>query len=185
MTANQLRRSVQEPESRRFIDAWLGWRGSDLIPGRRALELADIKSMLKLVLLFELRSAAQVYIRVAGTGMRDYLGFELTGSNYMALTPFVDRPVRYFRFRQIADRPCGGVMLYNQRLGSGEVVPSEVVSLPIAPDDPQAPKLVISHATPLGPQPPSPSVPHMLQLHLAEEFRFLDIGAGVPDRIVP
>jgi hypothetical protein len=180
MSADKLLRAVQEPDNKRFIEAWFSWRGGSMVPARRRIELTDVKSVLRQVLLFELRSPEHVHVRVAGTTLRDYLGFELTGSNYMALTPPADRPLRYYRFRQIVDMPCGGVMLYNQRLASGEIVPSEVVSLPVEPEHPQAPKLVISHAAPLSRPPASGAVPHLLQLQLAEEFQFVDIGAGVP-----
>lgn len=164
--------------SRRFVAAWLGWRGAArLTPNRSAIELADIKELLGRVVLFEVIGPAEILIKVAGTQLRDHAAFEATGRNFAELTPPGQWPLRRWRMQEMATLPCGGVM--TSRNG-GEGFTFETVTLPIAPDDPAKPPLLMSNIAVLGGvyEPPAKDSPALVPL--VDIFRFVDLGAGIP-----
>jgi hypothetical protein len=172
--------------SRRFVAAWLGWRGTGrLLPRRGDVELGDIKVLLGRVLLFELVGPAEILVKVAGSQLRDHAAFEATGKNFAELTPPEQWPLRQWRMEQMAARPCGGIMITRGDGASGFGGTFETVTLPLAPDAPGKPRLLMSNVAVVGGiyEPPAKDRPHIVPL--ADEFRFLDLGAGVPDKATP
>jgi hypothetical protein len=173
--------------NRHFIAAWLAWRRPGrLMPSRSAVELADIKGLLGRVILFELISGDEILVKVAGSQLREHGNFEATGRNLRDLTPGEQWPVRRWRMNAAATLPCGAWMVSTDtRTSSGEQVAFETVTLPIKPDVPEKPRLLISNVAVVGGiyEPPAKDRPQLTWL--PEEFRFLDLGAGIPDRIEP
>jgi hypothetical protein len=173
--------------NRNFIAAWQRWRGpSRLVPKRAALELGDIKPLLGRVILFELISDDEILVKVAGSLLRDHGNFEATGRNLRDLTPSEQWPVRRWRMNAAAALPCGARMVnIDTRTRSGEGNAFETVTLPIEPDEPEKPRLLMSNVAVLGGiyEPPAKDRPQLAWL--PEEFCFLDLGAGVPGRIDP
>lgn len=173
--------------NRHFIAAWLGWRGPGrLTPSRSAVELADIKGLLGRVILFELISGDEILVKVAGSQLREHGNFEATGRNLRDLTPAEQWPVRRWRMNAAATLPCGALMItIDTRTSSGEQVAFETVTLPIEPDLPEKPRLLLSNVAVVGGiyEPAAKDRPQLTWL--PEEFRFLDLGAGIPDRIEP
>ncbi|HVJ53796.1 MAG TPA: PAS domain-containing protein [Aliidongia sp.] len=174
-----------EPKSKTFVRAWLGWRGERSLPLRSKLDLVDVKPLLRLVMLTEVRGPDEIMVRVCGTQLSEYLGFELTGRDLLALTPPADRPIRRYRFREMAGRPCGAVFQHHHVMPSGRLYPSEVIMLPIDPDDPAKPRLLMHNFAPLRGQFTSKAVPDGQAVPLSHDFRFLDIGFGIPDSTAP
>ncbi|HUC69483.1 MAG TPA: PAS domain-containing protein [Stellaceae bacterium] len=173
--------------NRHFIAAWLGWRRpGQLLPKRSALKLEDIKPLLGRVVLFELVSPDDIRVKVAGSQLRDHINFEATGCSFAELTPPGQWPLRRFRFNEMAARPCGAWMINREtETHSGETVSFETVTLPIDPEGPGKPRLLISNVAVLGAiyEPPAKDRPPLI--YLAAEFRFLDLGAGIPARTEP
>ncbi len=173
--------------NRRFIAAWQGWRGlGRLLPKRSAVELGDIKQLLGRVILLELISQDHVLVKVAGTQLRGHSGFEATGRNLRDLTPPDQWSVRCWRMNAAASQPCGAWMVnVNDRTVSGGGVYFETVTLPIEPDEPGKRPLLMSNVAVLGGfyEPPAKDRPQLLWLPVG--FGFLDLGAGIPDRIDP
>jgi len=94
--------------------------------------------------------------------------------------------LRRFRFNEMAARPCGAWMINREtETHSGETVSFETVTLPIDPEGPGKPRLLISNVAVLGAiyEPPAKDRPPLI--YLAAEFRFLDLGAGIPARTEP
>jgi hypothetical protein len=178
---------AQDETNRRFIAAWQGWRGSQcLLPKRSAVELGDIKQLLGRIILFELVSDDEILVKVAGSHLRDHGNFEATGRNLRDLTPPEQWPVRWWRMAAAAALPCGARMVsIDNRTLSGAGVAFETVTLPIEPDEPEKPRLLMSNVAVLGGayDPPAKDRPQLAWL--PEAFRFLDLGAGVPSRIEP
>lgn len=176
---------ITEPVNVEFAQLWLGWRGERLLPRRSDIELNAIRRMLPLVLMIEYRSPDEAIIRVAGSRLRDFVGYELTGANYIELAPPEDRSVRRYRCWAIAAQPCGSRLIYNHRLHSGRVTQAEVVSLPLDPDQLGGARMTLTNIAPLLPRDPIIEGPAAPQLEVAITYAFLDIGAGVPDSIFP
>jgi len=179
--------AAQEETNRRFIAAWQSWRGSQcLLPKRSAVELGDVKQLLGRVILFELISDDEILVKVAGSQLRDHGNFEATGRNLRDLTPAEQWPVRRWRMAAAAGLPCGAWMVnINSRTLSGAGIAFETVTLPIEPDEPEKPRLLMSNVAVLGGAYDSPANDRPQLAWLPEEFRFFDLGAGVPDRIEP
>ena len=184
-----LRHVPRDPANRRFIEAWLGWRGERrLIPPRAEIEIADIKTLLGRVILFELLGPDDIRLKVAGSQLRDHAAFEASGRNLAELTLPEQWPLRRYRLTTMAHRPCGGVTLMHGRPGShNEGTMFETVALPLAPDHPAKPPLLISNVAVIAGSgsPVSELKPPQPILLLPEDFRFLDLGAGVPEREAP
>ena len=178
--------AAQDETNRRFIAAWQSWRGSQcLLPKRSAVELGDVKQLLGRVILFELISDDEILVKVAGSQLRDHGNFEATGRNLRDLTPAEQWPVRRWRMAA-AGLPCGARMVnITSRTLSGAGIAFETVTLPIEPDEPEKPRLLMSNVAVLGGayDPPAKDRPPLAWL--PDEFRFLDLGAGIPNRTEP
>jgi hypothetical protein len=177
-------RHITEPANLEFARLWLGWRGERLLPRRAEIELPAIRRLLPLVLMIEYRTPDEAIIRVAGSRLRDFVGYELTGANYIELAPPEDRHVRRYRCWTIATRPCGSRLIYDHRLESGRITHAEVVSLPLDPDQPGGARMTLANIVPLTHDPVIEGAAHPL-LDVATTYTFLDIGNGVPDSIFP
>jgi len=177
----------QDQANRHFVAAWLRWRRPGrLMPKRSAIELQDIKELLGRVILFELIGEDDVRIKVAGSQLRDHVNFEATGRNFAAITPPAQWPVRRWRLREMATRPCGGVMINREtETRSGDAVNFETVTLPLEPDGAGKPRLLISNVAVLGAVYGQPTSERPQVVYMPDEFRFLDLGAGIPVRIEP
>jgi hypothetical protein len=183
---DRLRGGVGEAENRRFIDAWLVWRGRGrLMPNRASLDIAVIRDLLDTVILFALDGAEQIRIKVAGTHLRDIADFEATGRTVAELTPAEYLPLRNYRMRQMASRPCAGAMTTFNQQTIGQGVVFETVSLPVEAYAAGKPRLLITKVTAIGGafERPAPGRPKLLPM--VDRFAFLDIGAGIPDRAEP
>jgi hypothetical protein len=173
--------------NRQFIAAWLRWRAPGRrLPKRSAAELGDIRPLLGRVVLVELAGGDDIRIKVAGNQLRDHLDFEATGRSFAEITPPEHWPLRRWRLTQMATRPCGSCMInHDTQTRGGEGVTFETVTLPLEPDGPGKPRLLISNVAVVGGiyEPPIKGRPQLFRL--SSEFRFLDLGAGIPDRIEP
>lgn len=155
------------------------------MPQRAGIDIADIKALLGRVILFELTGPDDIRVKVAGSQLRDHIDFEATGRSFAELTPPEQWPLRRYRMMAMALRPCGGVMITHDRQTRGDGMTLETVTLPLAPDAPAKPPLLISNVTVIGGvlEPPIEKRPQIVPL--VDEFRFVDLGAGVPERERP
>jgi len=179
--------AVQNDGNRHFLTAWQRWRAPGrLIPKRSAVELGDIKGLLGHVVLLELIGEDEILIKVAGSELREHAGFETTGKNLRDLTPIDQWPVRRWRMSQMAHVPCGAVQVnINKWTRDGNSVVLETVTLPIEPDDPAKPRMLISSVAALGGIYDAPAKDRPRVFFMPKEFRFFDLSAGIPDRITP
>jgi hypothetical protein len=175
---------LRETDNIAFAEQWRRWRGDRLLPRRAALDLGSIRRLLGSVILFELLAEDIVIVKVAGTALREHYGYELTGKNYVELAPPARRATRCFRMWQSATRPCGSRLIREHKVPSGRITHAEVVTLPLEADRDDAPRLLLTHVAPFtvhyegGQAQPG-------TFDIAEDFVFLDIGAGVPDSVAP
>jgi len=179
--------AAREEENRQFIGAWLGWRGQGrLLPRRSDIDLNDIKHLLGRVILLELRGDDEILVRVAGSQLREHSHFEATGKNMRDLTPSDQWPVRRWRISMVAAQPCGARQVnLNSWTSTGQANIFETVTLPIEADDPAKPGLVLSNVALQGATSDPPAKDRPQVALMPSEFRFLDLGAGIPDRIIP
>jgi len=177
--------SLKNAACRPLVDAWLRWRGDALVPSRAQLDLGEIRRELSMVSLLEMKSPDEVVIRVAGSGLTPFKGFDPTGMNLADLTPRTDWPVRRYRLQCLVRNPCGGALL-REALRDGELLHAvAMIVLPLRPAaDDGNPQLLMQLMRTDQPGVP-PAAPGHTLLPMPDEFSFIDIGAGTPASTEP
>jgi hypothetical protein len=181
MGRNGFLASIQQAGNLVYAQAWLAWRGERVLPRRADLDLRAIRHLLPTVMLFEVPTPDMMLVRVAGTGLREHFGFELTGRNYIELAPPEQRATRRHRTWASIRTPCGSRLVREHKLTGGRVTLAEVVSLPFDGDGPDAPRLLLSHVAPYANRYDPNVEPAVETFGIAGDFTFLDLGVGVPD----
>jgi hypothetical protein len=175
--------TLRNPQGRRFVDAWLTWRGSSLVPRRSQMDLRQITDALPMVVLFEWREADDVRIRLTGTAIDRYTGEDRTGKSYSELTPPSHWPVRRHRLRSMVQHPCGGVMMHEYV--ASKPVTVTTITLPLLPDEIHGFPYLFSYVVPAEGLPHPADTPLARLSALPEAFSFIDIGAGAPASTEP
>jgi len=177
--------SLTLPQNRVLAEAWASWRDGAVLPRRSAVRLEDLKPVLDKVSLVEVYGPDDMRIRVAGTGLRGFVGFELTGTSYRDITPPEEWPTRSFRVLAMVGQPCGGLSVFDTQFVGGGAAEIELLTLPVADDSSGQARFIIAHAgvrtVPLDMIAP----PGGRQMRLADAFRYLDIGRGIPAATAP
>jgi hypothetical protein len=184
LTLDQLKALVKKPLTRQFIEAWVRWRATGVVPRRSEMELRDIAGSLETIILFDYLGPDEIMLRVAGTRLGELSGIELTGKNYKDLTRPEYWPTRSRRIGAMLARPCGGIMYVRYVMANGRRLRFETVSLPLMADGQSEVRQLIACNTLVdGDFPPagvrSQGIPGV------EDFAFVDIGAGIPDDRLP
>lgn len=177
--AVSLPKPLTSAENRRLLEAWCRWRGDRLLPRRADLDLGDIKPLLPMVTLQAWHSRLDVRFTVVGTRVRELIGAELTGANYIDLAPPEHREVRAARIEAMVTQPCGSLFTYHHRFANGLVAQAETLSFPVDADRPGRPRMILTYSAATAPRyapPPDPKRP----LAVMEDYAFVDIGAGLP-----
>ncbi len=174
-----LPKPLTSPENGRLLEAWSRWRGGRLLPRRSDIDLGEIKPLLPMITLQACHSRHDVRFTVVGTRIRDMIGAELTGANYIDLAPPEHREVRAARIEAMVAWPCGSLFTYHHRFANGLTAQAETLSFPIDPDQAGRPRMILSHSAASTPRflpPPDPTRP----LAVMEDYAFVDLGAGLP-----
>ena len=168
----------------RLLAYWDALRGGRLLPARGEIDPAALVAVLPYMSIVELHDPDTMIYRLSGTALRDIMGIEATGLNMLDLAPSAGRRQRAYRNWVAATRPCATVYEMNLTYSSGAVYVHEGISLPVASPRADGPALLLRAFAP---------IPGMIWYNRAEmpraageyDFRFIDIGAGVPASIEP
>lgn len=167
--------------SRALMDYWQDVRGDDLVPARRLIQPAAMKSLLPFVMLLDWQGERKLIYRLAGTEIARGFGMELRGHNLFDFTAEADHAAQERSMAAICDHPCG---LVAELVFAGRyAMPQEyqVFHLPLADDDGAHTKMIgVISATQRDYDPHELEGPSRVQGYRAWEF--FDIGAGVPDQ---
>ncbi|MEQ9643746.1 MAG: PAS domain-containing protein [Alphaproteobacteria bacterium] len=164
-----------------LLRAWDRWRSAALLPSRADMRLEHISALLANVSLLEVRGPDEAVVRLAGTRICEIFGQELKGTNYLDLVPPEVRLLRAQRLQYMIHQPCGAILHGTYSARSGMAFRVEQVALPIRPVASNAAPQLISVAALLPGQPRPTNVPESELGRLPETFRFLDVGAGLPN----
>jgi hypothetical protein len=100
---------AMHPKLQRLFDYWQRLRGDRAMPARRDIDPTDIPSLLANVLVTEIVDPAGTYrFRLAGTGIRDMAGVEVTGKRLDEILepgPYFDYLVSIHKDVAAAARP--------------------------------------------------------------------------------
>lgn len=160
--------------------AWAAWRGEGLLPQRSDMRLEDITHVLPYICLADVISETEIIFRLAGTFVREIMGVELTGRNFLDLTEPEYRASRGARTMQNITIPCGAIWIWEIEFAGRKCRQVEILSLPARPNDPIRPMQMISVFGLLEPANRPRAVAHLQQLAAADQHNFIDIGSGLP-----
>jgi hypothetical protein len=168
----------------RLLAYWDGLRGGSVLPRRTEIDPAAFIAILPWVAIVEVRDPDTMIYRLCGTALRDIMGIEATGLNMLDLAPPEGRLQRSYRNWVAATRPCATAYEMNLTYPSGAMYAHEGISLPVAAEQPGAPALLLRAFAPI------PGVIWYSRREMPRaageyDFRFVDIGAGIPYSIDP
>ena len=162
-----------------ILDHWHALRGDRLRPRRSEIDPAVLTSFLPNVGIFEVVAPDVTLCRLAGTAFHRTLGYELTGRNVVELYgPPLYRAAGY-RFQMMATQPCGAMFDLVLRFASGAENPHEIMLLPLEPEEMGAPATLLVGIAPIKAV-EWENTAVLPQLDPSPNFRFIDIGAGIP-----
>ena len=177
--------SLKTKACRTAVEAWQTWRGERLMPAHSDVDPGALKWILARIGLIEVRGGDVATYRVAGSALRDTVGFDPTGRNLVELSPPEQRPRRAYRLAQLVARPCGYVAELNFAYSTGVTDMFESVALPLSSDQPETRGFVLfAMESILGRRWQNDTGRFTMDVD-TEIFDFLDIGAGVPESTEP
>ncbi|MEQ9151850.1 MAG: PAS domain-containing protein [Parvibaculum sp.] len=187
MSSGQIRQTACAPirrseKSRAFEAAWRGIPATGFIPDKTAFRAEHFAPFLNDIYLIELHDDRErrLLFRIAGQAIREALGLELKGQNYIDFVPPEDRERSGLSMRlMFGARPCGRWVGKQIVHTDGFRQPIELTQFPMMDAD-GGTRLVIGIAEGFA---------TALEHEAGGEFRFesheaecfIDIGAGLPD----
>jgi hypothetical protein len=120
---------AQSALNRLVLDYWWSLRDGNALPNRSDFDPAQVRPALSRLCIFEARRGESVNCRLAGSGVRHSLGFDLTGMDYRQYTPREMIKLRLDAYSNILD----GMAMRNVRqatLNTGEINIWEELVLP-------------------------------------------------------
>lgn len=162
--------------SRQLFATWHGWRRGRRLPERRDLDVSQLGDF---HIVMELRHRDDIRITSIGAGVARYLGFDLTGQNYLDITNPENRSLRARLFIEQVLQPCGSIVYYPLRYADGGVLPVECAGAPFCDDGGSMVSLMAGCCTPLIPPRPNDVIDPDSWL-VGEGMRFIDLGFGIP-----
>lgn len=108
---------------------WLSLWRDDRLPTRNDFKPKAIASLLPSVCIFEVTPGASVHCRLAGSHIVEGAGRDITGMDWLALTPEENRNERLSRFSEVARGAIGRGVRSARRI-SGDMQLAEEIMLP-------------------------------------------------------
>lgn len=174
---------ADHPDIHLLVDAWNGWRGADLVPNRRDVDLCDISKLLDMLTVFDMVSPRQMTVRYIGSGFIDLFGQDYTGANYLDLTPDAHRKeLRSKRLTAVVEQPCAAFWAAKPTFRQGVGLNTVGACLPISPASAGAPMQMMQLMVLLEPLPFTSfeKINEHVMIKNSDVFEAADIGAGLP-----
>lgn len=174
---------ARSKESRQFEDFWRSLRGEDLVPRRANFHPAKARHLLRDMVLLEAPADThpRARIRISGEGFNEAAGQNMAGRDHLELLAPQYRAGAIATSELMINTPCGLWQVSPIHLSRGYAIHLEMTAFPLATDDGGAPCL-LGHVRPVeGFMPVTLPTPNGLTIDTAVTFRFVDVGAGVPE----
>lgn len=175
---SRLPETLTEP-GRRFFLLWHQWRRGRKLPERRDIDIPALGDLAPTCLLMDIRNRDDIRIVMAGDGIRERLGIDLTGANYLDLTAPEYRSIRARLTLEQILQPCGAMLYYCLHYPDGAVLPLEFVGAPVCADGADIPDFILSCAIPLA-RGSRTGIADPDSYRIAMGMRFVDLGFGIP-----
>ena len=180
-TTEKLEDHLQSAPARALLKKWTDWRGTEIAPKRSQILIEELGEALPHVVMVEFTSPEKCRFLLAGSGLVNLQGLDFTGLNFYDMAAPDERDLRMRRLHEAENQPCGTYSIQPGTSSEGAYLSTELTAFPIFPDEPggamrclcvSVPLVTVSHQSP---------VQDSQIIRIAEEFRYIDIGAGVPD----
>lgn len=180
-TTEKLEDHLQSAPARALLKKWSEWRGTKIAPKRSQIFIEELGEALPQVVMVEFTSPEECHFLLAGSGLVHLQGLEFTGQNFYDMALPEERELRMLRLQGLEQQPCGSYSVQPGTLSQGAAVYTELLALPILPDTAGEALRVLAVSTPLSDPLHQTPVQENQVIRVAEEFRYIDIGAGLPD----
>ncbi len=173
---------ARSEESRQFEALWKSLRRDRLVPHRADFHPARARHLLRDLVLLEAPADAHpsARIRISGEGYNEAAGQNMAGRDHLDLLAPQYRAAAIATGELMIGTPCGLWQVSPIHLARGYAIHLEMTAFPLATDGGRPPCL-LAHVRPVeGFMPATLPTPNGLAIDTAVTFRFIDIGAGVP-----
>lgn len=154
-------------------------REGELVPPRAAFEPVNLIEFLPTLALVEIDPQARsMPVKLAGSAIRDLIGFELTGRDFLETHTDLDEAAVWQHRTTYHDHPCGRYEVLDIKFSGGFRVECCLTILPLWGTNQQ--RLIVLYAEP---QEISTARPPKDSVAISSPAKFascIDIGGGVP-----
>ena len=170
---------LDSPHRHTLLNAWLGWRGDDLVPTTDTVRAEDLGTTIGYVSVIEVPSPDRAIFRLVGEWYHRVTDRKLLGENFIDMVADEHRPARGKRVWNIVSVPCGILASVDAKRPSGRKVEIRGLMLPVRPTLPQEPMRaylavdVVMRTSMAG-------YDSIKYLEVPWKFDYVDIGFGVP-----
>lgn len=131
--AGQNGETMKQPTTKGLYDYWNAVRGARLAPRRYEIEPSQIVPFLSETIILERPESDACRVRIAGTRIGDWLGFDPRGQHFLELWRSEDREVIADNLMSISSHGAVGLFEFEARERGGEAVSAtfEMLLLPL------------------------------------------------------
>ena len=98
------------------------------------MQIEKIAPLISHITIIDVLSPERMIFRLTGTAIDEQAGIDPTGINGLDIMPPEQRPLRSRRLWQMAETPCAGLFIYENRLQWIDGLVSAGVSVPVRSD---------------------------------------------------
>ncbi|WP_276327701.1 PAS domain-containing protein [Kiloniella majae] len=169
------------PRSQALLDYWLSLPREGVLPLRSCFFPEKVPQILPSLIIYEMVNKDFIRFRLAGTAVRERMGFDPTGQNYLDYVADERKVKASQSFFSVVEQPCGMRVISNHGMSSGRRMFLEVFMLPLENDMSPNP-IVLCQSNEIKPD-TDEQIPDNARLENITVMRrdFMDIGAGVSD----
>lgn len=151
----------------------------ELIPPHSAFDLLEFLDFLPVLVIAEIDLASRTMpIRFAGNAIRDFVGIELTGKDFIEYDSNADPEVSWQHRQAYHDHPCGRYEVLDIKFQGGFHMECALTILPLTGTNDE--RLVVTLVEPIESKVSIISSEAELIAEALKYGAYLDIGSGIP-----
>jgi len=172
------------PENKALLDYWLSLNSRSGLPFRRQIEPRRIPQVLPHLVIIDVKrlsgGAPELFVRLAGTGIRGLLGIEATGRDWLDIVPDDDREQLLARVKAALTQPAGYVERSSYKEPGNDLAKVETLALPMCEQEGLPPSLLLCACVANRTMDLRPLFPSLPMPRSTARVHFLDVGYGLP-----
>lgn len=171
---------IRDRRSLAFAKYWFSLPRQGLVPTRQDFDPCTQGPILSTYVIHELISPDFIRVHLAGTGVREQYGTEITGTNYLDFVEDWRKENASRSLFVMCEQPCGILAHLRARTSAGKQILNESIGLPMR-DNSGAVRLIYYQSNTIHEEGyRDPEADMLMTLEIENEVHF-DIGAGLPD----